>query len=99
MRNFDLKYIPFGLLIIFVIKSLIIGAGINEVLLIGILASLIGFYESKISHRRFQELQKEINDKIKDVKEHNNIQDKKIEDLQSSNLSAKLSTSLRGLTK
>jgi len=99
MKNVQPKSIPFVLLCAYALKSLITGAGINEVLLIGILASLTGFYESRMSDKRFKELQKEFEERIKDVKEHNNIQDAKIEALQSANLNTKLATSLKGITR
>lgn len=106
MKNLSLKYIPFGLLCAYGIKSLITGAGINEVLLIGIMASLIGFYESAINKKDVKKLQDQIDESIKINKDQINqlleskkIQDKNIDDLKSSIVSVKVSAGIRGLTK
>lgn len=94
VKNLSLKYIPFGLLCAYGIKSLITGAGINEVILIGIMASLIGFYESAINKKDVKRLQDQIDALLEDKKS----QDKSIDDLKSSIVSVKVSSGIRGLT-
>lgn len=95
MKNLNLKFIPFSLLCIYVAKCLISGAGINEVLLIGMLASLTAFYESSMNNKKVDQLQKQINV----LNEQNKVQDKAIDDLKSSIVSVKVSSGIRGLTK
>lgn len=90
-----IKYIPFGLLVIAIIKSLIIGITLNDVCLIAILAGLTAFYETTLSDNKTQKLQEQINTLIK----HNQLQDKSIDDLKSSIVSVKVSSGIRGLTK
>lgn len=94
MKNLSLKHIPFGLLVTYLVKSLILGAGLNDVLLIGILAGLTAFYEAKLSLKHVKDLEEQ----MKLIRDHNSIQDRAIDDLKSSIASVKISSGIRGMT-
>ena len=90
-----MKLIPFGLLLIYLIRSLILNSvGLNEVILLAILTGLTVFYEMKLSNKKTLELQTQLNNLV----EHNKIQDKNIDDLKNSMVSVKVSSGVRGLS-
>lgn len=89
-----IKYVLFALLVTSLIKSLIMGSGINEVLLIGILAGLTAFYEASFNNKQVTRLQIQIDELIK----HNKEQDKSIDDVKNSIVSVKVSSGMRSLT-
>lgn len=95
MEKKPVKYILLGLLAAFLIKSLVLPTGLNEVLTIGILASLAAFVEMKINSKKHIELQNQINELIA----QNKIQDKNIDDLKGSITSVKMASGVRGITR
>ncbi len=95
MEKKPVKYILLGLLAAFLIKSLVLPTGINEVLIIAILASLAAFVEMKLNSKKHVELQNEINQLVI----QNKAQDKTIDDIKNSIASVKITSGIRGLTK
>jgi len=89
------KYALLALLASYLAKSLILGAGLNEVLLVAILSALISFSETKLSNKKTIELQNQLDE----LTNHNKEQDKSIDDLKSSIVSVKVSSGIRGLTR
>lgn len=94
MKNLSIKLIPFTLLVAYAVKSLITGVGINEVLLIAILAALTAFYESSLSKKQLKEVQ----NKLDEITSQQKIQDKIIDDVKSSIVSVKVTSGIKSLT-
>lgn len=94
VKNLSLKHVLFGTLLAFLIKSLVKGADLSEVLIVAVLSSLIALYELQLNYKKESKLQEQINNLI----EHNKEQDKYIDDLKSSIVSVKVSSGIRGLT-
>lgn len=86
-----IKYVPFGLLVASLIKSLVLGTNLNEVLLVAILAGLTAFYEMKVNKKEIINLQAQIDN----LSSQNQIQDKVIDDLKSSIVSVKVSSGVK----
>lgn len=89
----SIKLVPFGLLIAYLAKSLITGAGLNEVLIIATLTGLTAFYEMKLTSKKTAELHSQ----IAELAKHSKEQDKIIDDIKSSIVSVKVSSGIRGL--
>lgn len=94
MEKKPVKYILLGLLAAFLIKSLVLPTGINEVCIIAILSGLVIFNEIKPSNKKIETLQEQINQLV----EKNKFQDKSIDDMKSSITSVKVASGIRGLT-
>ena len=105
MKKPSLKHIPLGLLILFLVRSLILNSvSLNEVLLIGILGSLTAFYELQLegkSVKQFNEqislLTKSFNEQIKELKDNDNRQETILKDTHNVISTMKVSAGIRNV--
>lgn len=93
--NNHIKYISLGLLCAYLLKTFINPSfSINEVLLVGILAGLTVFYESRAENKKVQNLQNQLNT----LNEENKSRDKNIDELKTSIASLKITTGFRNIS-
>lgn len=95
MEKKPVKYTLLALLAAFLVKSLVLPTGLNEVLIIGILASLAAFVEYRINNEEI----KKVREELAKINVDNRNQDKVIDDIKNSIASVKISSGIRGLTK
>ncbi len=95
MKNFQIKFIPFGMLCFCVVKSFLVTNTINEVLIIALLAALTGFYEARLESKKV----KELHCKINELEQKSDIHQKLIEEVRTSVTSVKIAGGIKGMTR
>ena len=94
MKKPSLKHIPLGLLIVYLVRSLILNSvTINDVLLMGVLAALTAFYEMQLESSKIAKL----NEQIKAIETHNKQQDDIIQAVRDSLSAFKVGSSLKNV--
>ena len=94
MKKPSLKHIPLGLLIVYLVRSLILNSvTINDVLLMGVLAALTAFYEMQLESSKITKL----NEQIKALETHNKQQDDIVQAVRDSLSAFKVGSSLKNV--
>lgn len=105
MEKLPLKYIPLGLLGVFLTKSLIISTtSLNEVLMLALLVGLTAFLELRVENKKLKELlayfdarSNAIDEQLKLLRDKNSTQDKTLDDLKTSVTSVKISNGFKSI--
>lgn len=94
MKIPSLKHLPLGLLVVYLVRSLILNSvTLNEVLMVAILAGLTAFYEMQLETNKI----KLLNEQIKALDTHNKQQDDVIQGIRDSLSVFKVSSSIRNV--